>query len=69
MKPANRQFTTLLTVGRKVHLQILTNLGDMGNLFNCLTKLLLIKQRIKREIIHLLHKIINRHVDNKGLMK
>ncbi len=44
----------------------------MGNLCNCLTKLL-VKQRIKREIIHLLHKIIddgsNCYVDNKRLIK
>ncbi len=47
----------------------------MGNLCNCLTKLL-IKDQIKSEIMHLLHKIINNDddggncfVDNKRLMK
>ncbi len=44
----------------------------MGNLCNCLTKLL-IKDRIKSEIINLLHKIINDgtncYVDNKSLIK
>ncbi len=45
----------------------------MGNLCNCLTKLL-IKDQIKSEIMHLLHKIIdddraNSFVDNKRLMK
>ncbi len=42
----------------------------MGNLCNCLTKLL-IKDRIKNEIMHLLYKIINNDDDdgNKRLMK
>ncbi len=49
----------------------------MGNICNCLTKLL-IKDRIKSEIMHLLYKIINDDddddggncfVDNKRLMK
>ncbi len=47
----------------------------MGNICNCLTKLL-IKDQIKSEIIHLLYKIINDDddggncfVDNKRLMK
>ncbi len=44
----------------------------MGNLCNCLTKLL-IKDQIKSEIMNLLHKIIddgsNCYVDNKCLMK
>ncbi len=43
----------------------------MGNLCNCLTKLL-IKDRIKNEIMHLLYKIINNNDDddgNKRLMK
>ncbi len=47
----------------------------MGNICNCLTKLL-IKDQIKSEIMHLLHKIINDDndggncfVDNKRLMK
>ncbi len=43
----------------------------MGNLCNCLTKLL-IKDRIKNEIMHLLYKIINNDDDddgNKHLMK
>ncbi len=46
----------------------------MGNICNCLTKLL-IKDQIKSEIMHLLYKIINDDdggncfVDNKRLMK
>ncbi len=69
MKAANRLFTTLLTVERKAPLRILTNLrGVMGNICNCLTHLL-IKQRIKREIIHLLHKSTDdgssSYMDNK----
>ncbi len=42
----------------------------MGNLCNCLTKLL-IKDQIKSEIMHLLYKIINDDDDggNKRLMK
>ncbi len=56
----------------KALLLILTNLGVvMGSLCNSVK--LLIKQQIKREIIHLLHKIIddrsNCYVDKKHLMK
>ncbi len=42
----------------------------MGNICNCLTKFL-IKDQIKSEIMHLLHKIINDDDDggNRRLMK